>query len=364
MRSASCQGIVKSRQTWSGRARAPGALAGLAVQVASRSSEPQTPRRALCTQVAGAAEPELWRQLPPPFAELWLRWAAEGGGGGAADRAAADEAARLAFARSLLGQPGGDAGSGRDAAAAGAGSAEGAAGAGGGSSAPAAALATADAGAQPAARASLTHEQEQARGALVFEPGAHGRIRHAPCPLNLGRALRHRRAVPPSARPWNSGHTWCGLRRRLCEAAQEGARAHERLPSRRASLNLDKIRTWCGLCRRSRAGAQEGVRVRERLRAWRASPEGAAWQAKRAALPVVAIRDDLLAALAACDVAVVGGDTGCGKTTQARGPPCPRGGARRAAGASAPLSSAGVICRRSHSCTAAVFQIVSCGTRG
>jgi hypothetical protein len=67
--------------------------------------------------------------------------------------------------------------------------------------------------------------------------------------------------------------------------------------------------------------------VRERLRTWRASPEGAAWEAKRAALPVVTIRDALLAALAACDVAVIGGDTGCGKTTQARGPPRPARGA-------------------------------------
>ena len=56
--------------------------------------------------------------------------------------------------------------------------------------------------------------------------------------------------------------------------------------------------------------------MRQRLEAWRASPEGAAWGTKRGDLPVVQIRDPLLAALEAADVAVVGGDTGCGKTTQ------------------------------------------------
>lgn len=56
--------------------------------------------------------------------------------------------------------------------------------------------------------------------------------------------------------------------------------------------------------------------MRQRLEAWRASPEGAAWVAKRGELPVVQIRDGLLAALETADVAVVGGDTGCGKTTQ------------------------------------------------
>ena len=62
---------------------------------------------------------------------------------------------------------------------------------------------------------------------------------------------------------------------------------------------------------------QEGAHMRQRLEAWRASPEGAAWMAKRGGLPVVQIRDSLLAALETADVAVVGGDTGCGKTTQA-----------------------------------------------
>ena len=46
------------------------------------------------------------------------------------------------------------------------------------------------------------------------------------------------------------------------------------------------------------------------------SPDGARWAETRAALPAAAIKDDLLAALDAHDVVVVGGDTGCGKTTQ------------------------------------------------
>ena len=42
------------------------------------------------------------------------------------------------------------------------------------------------------------------------------------------------------------------------------------------------------------------------------------WQSQRAALPVAAIRAPLLEALQQADVAVVSGNTGCGKTTQAR----------------------------------------------
>lgn len=54
----------------------------------------------------------------------------------------------------------------------------------------------------------------------------------------------------------------------------------------------------------------------EELRRWRDSKEGAEWQEKRQQLPVVQIRAGLLAALAEHDLVVVGGDTGCGKTTQ------------------------------------------------
>jgi len=53
-----------------------------------------------------------------------------------------------------------------------------------------------------------------------------------------------------------------------------------------------------------------------RMKAWRAGAEGTQWQSKREQLPVVQIRQGLLDALRQHDVAVVGGDTGCGKTTQ------------------------------------------------
>ena len=54
----------------------------------------------------------------------------------------------------------------------------------------------------------------------------------------------------------------------------------------------------------------------EALERWRNSSEGAKWQQVRARLPVLSIRQDLLAQLAEHDVVVVSGDTGCGKTTQ------------------------------------------------
>ena len=53
-----------------------------------------------------------------------------------------------------------------------------------------------------------------------------------------------------------------------------------------------------------------------RLQAWRDSAEGVQWRSKREQLPVGQIRQALLEALTQHDVAVVGGDTGCGKTTQ------------------------------------------------
>ena len=53
-----------------------------------------------------------------------------------------------------------------------------------------------------------------------------------------------------------------------------------------------------------------------RLQAWRGSAEGAQWRSRREQLPVGQIRQALLEALTQQDVAVVGGDTGCGKTTQ------------------------------------------------
>ena len=56
--------------------------------------------------------------------------------------------------------------------------------------------------------------------------------------------------------------------------------------------------------------------MRRRLVAWKAGEEGRSWLEKRAALPAAGIRDGLLAALRNSDIAVVGGETGCGKTTQ------------------------------------------------
>ena len=52
------------------------------------------------------------------------------------------------------------------------------------------------------------------------------------------------------------------------------------------------------------------------LEAFESSPEGQEWARKRSLLPVREIREPLLEALSRSDVVVVGGDTGCGKTTQ------------------------------------------------
>ena len=60
----------------------------------------------------------------------------------------------------------------------------------------------------------------------------------------------------------------------------------------------------------------ESREMQRRLKAWRDSAEGVRWQGKREQLPVVQIRQGLVEALSQHDVAVVGGDTGCGKTTQ------------------------------------------------
>lgn len=66
----------------------------------------------------------------------------------------------------------------------------------------------------------------------------------------------------------------------------------------------------------TQAQVAESQRMLEALHAWRGSREGQEWQAKRRQLPVVKIQEGLLAALAEHDIVVVGGDTGCGKTTQ------------------------------------------------
>jgi len=80
----------------------------------------------------------------------------------------------------------------------------------------------------------------------------------------------------------------------------------ERAPD--ATLRLPTINTA--------SVAAESASLAAANAAFAASPDGARWLAARAALPVAAIQADLLAALDAHDVVVVGGDTGCGKTTQ------------------------------------------------
>ena len=66
----------------------------------------------------------------------------------------------------------------------------------------------------------------------------------------------------------------------------------------------------------SSSGQLESQRMIRDLEAFDLSPEGQDWARKRSLLPVCEIRQPLLEALARSDVVVVGGDTGCGKTTQ------------------------------------------------
>ncbi len=60
----------------------------------------------------------------------------------------------------------------------------------------------------------------------------------------------------------------------------------------------------------------KSVEMRRRLGEWKAGEEGRSWVEARSALPAAGIREGLLAALRDGDIAVVGGETGCGKTTQ------------------------------------------------
>ena len=60
----------------------------------------------------------------------------------------------------------------------------------------------------------------------------------------------------------------------------------------------------------------ESQRMLRDLEAFHSSSEGQDWARKRSLLPVCEIRQPLLEALSGSDVVVVGGDTGCGKTTQ------------------------------------------------
>lgn len=61
---------------------------------------------------------------------------------------------------------------------------------------------------------------------------------------------------------------------------------------------------------------QLSTQLQTRLEAFQQSEAGRSWQQYRQGLPVWDIRRDILEALAVEDVLVVGGDTGCGKTTQ------------------------------------------------
>ncbi|CAK0787622.1 hypothetical protein CVIRNUC_010844 [Coccomyxa viridis] len=77
-----------------------------------------------------------------------------------------------------------------------------------------------------------------------------------------------------------------------------------------------KIRNGSAASAASPAQVAESRDMLRRLQAWRDSAEGVQWRSKREQLPVGQIRQALLEALTQHDVAVVGGDTGCGKTTQ------------------------------------------------
>ncbi|GAB4817860.1 hypothetical protein N2152v2_004906 [Parachlorella kessleri] len=61
---------------------------------------------------------------------------------------------------------------------------------------------------------------------------------------------------------------------------------------------------------------REGAAMQAEQRRWQESEEGARWVQDRAKLPVVAIQQPLVQALAEHDVVVVSGETGSGKTTQ------------------------------------------------
>lgn len=67
--------------------------------------------------------------------------------------------------------------------------------------------------------------------------------------------------------------------------------------------------------------AEESQRMQRELAAFRGSASGAQWAEKRGMLPVLQVKGQLLHALQSGHCAVLSGDTGCGKTTQARSAP-------------------------------------------
>jgi HrpA-like RNA helicase len=62
--------------------------------------------------------------------------------------------------------------------------------------------------------------------------------------------------------------------------------------------------------------AAESQSMKRQQRAFAASEVGREWAKKRESLPVYQVRDQLLATLTSGHMAVLSGDTGCGKTTQ------------------------------------------------
>lgn len=64
------------------------------------------------------------------------------------------------------------------------------------------------------------------------------------------------------------------------------------------------------------ATAAASARLLQSLRRWQACPRGHRMQAQREALPIVAVKEQLVQLLEERDVVLVCGDTGCGKTTQ------------------------------------------------
>ena len=66
--------------------------------------------------------------------------------------------------------------------------------------------------------------------------------------------------------------------------------------------------------------AAESERMLHAQQAFAASADGQAWAERRAALPVLQVKDGLLQALTDGHTAVLSGDTGCGKTTQVHSP--------------------------------------------
>jgi HrpA-like RNA helicase len=63
-------------------------------------------------------------------------------------------------------------------------------------------------------------------------------------------------------------------------------------------------------------GAAESQSMKRQQQAFAASEQGREWARKRESLPVFQVRDQLLEALTSGHMAVLSGDTGCGKTTQ------------------------------------------------